>query len=381
MNWPETADFTEVRAGSLEENIRAARLGAGCLRFSEASFTGDALPHIPDVEWIRGLRIAFGRPFDFYEIERWHQLEYLYVDAKLGAKPLDLAGLNQLRWLWSPKGKRVTLPAPGTPLLTLQTDGYTTSSKTLKEFAVWPTLERLVVKSGGLETVEGVGRMPALRELKLETCGRLLSISAAGEAPALEQLTIIKCRDLTTLRGLERSARLRHVQLDGMSISDIEVLAKIPTLERAGFYSVQGAARARELLPQVQHLYLDLCHTTPHATPKVDMTNRFIAYLPTAKWRDRMERDLNSFYTHEALATADELLMQFMAQMDHARGDQTKLRAGVQAVVTAFNEINTQHPNFVETMETEELVDFITEVAEAAGYESEDGDITWEWRG
>ncbi|MBY0597099.1 hypothetical protein [Bacillus bingmayongensis] len=51
----------------------------------------------------------------------------------------------------------------------------------------------------------------------------------------------------------------------------------------------------------------------------------------------------------------------------------------VEKVVVSLNELNEQYDFFIETLEREELYEFIVEVAAIAGLEVEE-DITEEWR-
>ncbi len=51
----------------------------------------------------------------------------------------------------------------------------------------------------------------------------------------------------------------------------------------------------------------------------------------------------------------------------------------VQEVVITINELNIEHDYFIETMEREDLYDFIDTAAQIAGLVSEE-DITEEWR-
>lgn len=51
----------------------------------------------------------------------------------------------------------------------------------------------------------------------------------------------------------------------------------------------------------------------------------------------------------------------------------------VKEVVININELNDEHDHFIETMEREDLYEFIDTAARIAGLESEE-DITEEWR-
>ncbi|ACP16858.1 TPA: hypothetical protein QCS36_002252 [Bacillus anthracis] len=51
----------------------------------------------------------------------------------------------------------------------------------------------------------------------------------------------------------------------------------------------------------------------------------------------------------------------------------------VKEVVMKLNELNIEHDHFIETMEREDLYEFIDTAAQIAGLESEE-DITEKWR-
>ncbi len=58
---------------------------------------------------------------------------------------------------------------------------------------------------------------------------------------------------------------------------------------------------------------------------------------------------------------------------------EVKIMQVVKEVVVNINELNDEHDYFIETMEREDLYEFIDTAARIAGLESEE-DITEEWR-
>lgn len=61
--------------------------------------------------------------------------------------------------------------------------------------------------------------------------------------------------------------------------------------------------------------------------------------------------------------------------------DPEQIMKAVEEVVVSFNEMNVTNNYFIETMEREELADFIDKAARLAGLDiGEDEDITEEWR-
>ena len=93
----------------------------------------------------------------------------------------------------------------------------------------------------------------------------------------------------------------------------------------------------------------------------------------------------DELFTEERLELCDKTLISFvnkLEKVDPNTGDRDEeIMKCVEAVVIAFNELNDENDYFIETMEREELAEFIDKAARAAGLEVEDeSDITEEWR-
>ncbi|RSD29594.1 hypothetical protein [Mesobacillus subterraneus] len=101
--------------------------------------------------------------------------------------------------------------------------------------------------------------------------------------------------------------------------------------------------------------------------------------LPTTLWRERMEEG-DDLFTEEALVASEKALQLFVAGLK-SLGNPTneEIMEKVEEIVLEFNRLNEEYDDFIETMEREELWEFIDEKAREAGLKA-DGDITEEWR-
>ncbi|WP_425595573.1 hypothetical protein, partial [Planomicrobium okeanokoites] len=99
----------------------------------------------------------------------------------------------------------------------------------------------------------------------------------------------------------------------------------------------------------------------------------------TQEWRMRME-DGDDEFTEESIAETETLLQDFLATLAHLQApSEKKIIKKVKEVVLRLNVLNEKYDFFIETLEREELHDFIMEKAQQAGLKT-DEDITEEWR-
>ncbi|WP_088090417.1 hypothetical protein [Bacillus sp. OV166] len=101
---------------------------------------------------------------------------------------------------------------------------------------------------------------------------------------------------------------------------------------------------------------------------------------PTLEWKQRMDED-DDLFTDENINATNEVLDSYINSLKVLRDNPTEeeILECVKKVVISLNELNENYDYFIETMEREELYEFITEAARIAGFESEE-DITEEWR-
>lgn len=98
---------------------------------------------------------------------------------------------------------------------------------------------------------------------------------------------------------------------------------------------------------------------------------------PTIYWKEQLNEG-SQFFTEEAIEESNKLLDTYLEALKLAKDDFVIWKA-IENVVTAFDQLNVEHEYFIETMEREDLAEYIQKAAEAAGLIYE-GDVTEEWR-
>lgn len=103
---------------------------------------------------------------------------------------------------------------------------------------------------------------------------------------------------------------------------------------------------------------------------------------PTKLWNERIVKHGDEIFTEERLLMSDQALDTYLHQLIALQEtkDSERMMKAVEEVVLRFNEMNEANGYFIETMEREELADFIDKAARLAGLDIQDEDITEEWR-
>ena len=107
-----------------------------------------------------------------------------------------------------------------------------------------------------------------------------------------------------------------------------------------------------------------------------------IQQLPTTAWEKRMKSG-DEQITSEAIEASREVFAAFIANVSKAT--KTKNAKSIYTALTkatkAFNKVARQHRGFIETMEREEIVDFLHDTLRLTGFEIDPGfDLTEEYR-
>lgn len=99
---------------------------------------------------------------------------------------------------------------------------------------------------------------------------------------------------------------------------------------------------------------------------------------PTTSWVEYDEDE--EFFTEENINATNKVLDTYINNLQQLGENPTEAEVMqvVKEVVIKLNELNIEHNHFIETMEREDLYEFI-DAARIAGLESEE-DITEEWR-
>ena len=104
---------------------------------------------------------------------------------------------------------------------------------------------------------------------------------------------------------------------------------------------------------------------------------------PTKLWNQRMIEYGDDLFTPARIDLCDKVIDNYITQLISVQEShgQEKIMKLVEVIVIAFNKLNEANDYFIETMEREELAEFIDKAARVAGLEIEEGqDITEEWR-
>lgn len=103
-------------------------------------------------------------------------------------------------------------------------------------------------------------------------------------------------------------------------------------------------------------------------------------YKATVEWKQRMDED-DELFSDENINATNMILDTYINKLKELENNSTEeeILECVKKVVISLNELNDNYDYFIETMEREELCEFIIEAATIAGFEAEE-DITEEWR-
>ena len=118
---------------------------------------------------------------------------------------------------------------------------------------------------------------------------------------------------------------------------------------------------------------------------KPDRSKKILEYidkLPTIEWKRRKD-DGDDLFTDKAIISVESLLndyLKILADLTTQR-KATNIYNSVKKVTTGLNKINDKNEGLIETMEREELCEFINAVIRETGLEiDKDIDLTEEWR-
>ncbi len=101
---------------------------------------------------------------------------------------------------------------------------------------------------------------------------------------------------------------------------------------------------------------------------------------PMLRWKESMEEG-DELFTEESILASEKVLDKYIDDLISLGKNPEKdvIMECVKKTVLELNELNEKYDYFIETMEREELWEFIDKAAKEVGLEVE-GDITEEWR-
>jgi hypothetical protein len=104
--------------------------------------------------------------------------------------------------------------------------------------------------------------------------------------------------------------------------------------------------------------------------------------LPTTAWRRRKDEG-DELFTDKAIDAVDTALKKYATTLIELTNEKKApaIYNSIKKIVMALNSINDKHNGFIETMEREELCDFINTIVRMTGLEIEPTiDLTEQWR-
>ncbi|HRE76303.1 MAG TPA: hypothetical protein PLL09_00620 [Flavobacterium sp.] len=108
----------------------------------------------------------------------------------------------------------------------------------------------------------------------------------------------------------------------------------------------------------------------------------YLNKLPTTEWKRRKDEGDNVF-TDKGINAVESLLKDYLQTLTELTNKKRAITIynSIKKIVLAINKINEKHNSFIETLEREELCDFINGVVRKTGLEIEQNiDLTEEWR-
>lgn len=116
-----------------------------------------------------------------------------------------------------------------------------------------------------------------------------------------------------------------------------------------------------------------------------DNVNSILEYskeLPTFEWKKRKDEG-DEIFTDKAISDVEKLLTSYLQTIADLTKEKkaSNIYNSIKKIVTALNKINEKNDGFIETMEREELCDFINVIVRKTGLEIEASiDLTEQWR-
>lgn len=104
--------------------------------------------------------------------------------------------------------------------------------------------------------------------------------------------------------------------------------------------------------------------------------------LPTIDWRERKKQG-DEIFTESGIEKVEELLLNYLTKVaeDTRNKKPTNIYNSVKKIVSALNKVNNKNNNFIETLEREELAEFINKIVKTTGFVvDQNTDLTEEWR-
>lgn len=330
-------------------------------------------------------------------------LKDLSIDDAVPSLTIDFHQLTTLEVIYGtlpPKAKAI---GSLIHLKKIRIWGYKPKGKNLKEFTDLKALEDLELISSNITSLEGIQgltklhrlglfRMRALTDieaiqhlsenlmdLEIESAKNIHDFSPIGKVRSLEHLGLNNCGTIPSIRFIKQLPRLRSMRFGDSTVVDGDVSPCIE-LEYAYFTNKKHYSHRLKEGARINDLHTFIKRDTPEGTDSIPQdANVAETLLPTQAWRMRMEEGDDQF-TDENLVATENVLQDYMDGLSRLQApSEKKITKQVKETILRLNALNEKYDFFIETLEREELQEFIMEKAQQAGLET-DEDMTEEWR-
>nr|WP_286181099.1 hypothetical protein [Bacillus sp. ISL-37] len=343
-----------------------------CPEIESLSLGGEDLKDVTGLYHLKNLKslsINETRPSLEIDFERIPSLEVIYGQLPPKAKGIETLESLKEMVLWSYKPK----------------------TKNLEQFSGLRNLESLeliqsniisLMGAKGLESLEKLGLYylrsfndlkdikdlsKSLRVLEIENCKKIDDYTSISELKGLEKLLIMDCGDLASIQFINQLPQLKLLAFGGTTVLDGD-LYPCECIEEVNFTQKKHYTHRLKEYKAVRKEDTEIL-----AVPQSNDT------MPTVLWRKRMEEG-DDMFTEEAIAASEKALQRYVSSLKSLKTPTEKtILKKVKEVVIEFNRLNEEYDYYIETLEREELYEFIAEKARQAGLKTED-DITEEWR-
>lgn len=285
----------------------------------------------------------------------------------------------------------------------IQIWGYKPKGKNLMEFLELENLVDLELINANITSLEGIQGLKKLTRLGLFRMRALVDIEAIQHLSGnLTYLHVEGAKNVEDFSPLGKVQSLEHIMLNNCGmIPSIRFIKQLPYLKGMQFWDstiVNG-----DVSPCIELEYIAFTNKKHYSHrlkegPRVNDRLTFIArsipanmelvsqavnpgepLLPTQEWRIRLD-DGDEQFTEENLTATETVLHDYTNGLSCLQEPSEKqIVEEVKKVVLHINALNEEYDFFIETLEREELQEFIMEKAQQVGLETEE-DITEEWR-
>ncbi|MGH2317780.1 hypothetical protein ACRC6Q_08420 [Planococcus sp. SE5232] len=330
-------------------------------------------------------------------------LKSLSINDTAPSLVIDFSQLTTLEEIYGTLPPKAVAIGSLINLKKMQVWGYKSKEKNLKEFTDLKALEDLELISSNITSLEGIQGLKKLirlglfrmrtlmdistiqhlpenlKDLEIESAKKIEDFSPIGKVWSLEDLALNNCGMIPSIRFIKHLPHLESMKFWDSTVVDGDVS---PCLELEYVYFTNKKHYSHKLIEgdSLSGRPLFKEKSLPQDAEIIQQNaNQLEQPLPTQAWKIRMDEG-DDLFTDENLAAAEKVLQEYSEGLSSLQNpsDEEILRK-VKETILRLNALNEKYDSFIETLEREELCDFILEKALNAGLETEE-DITEEWR-